>query len=578
MKKTFFAKKTIIIIFMILFLLSSVVPLGIGNELNIPDDKINVKNYDVLDYNNSFFSTVNQSTAYIYSNKIKSNINTNTNFNKMFSNVFVEGPWPMYCHDTHHTSQSPYSTVDNLGVEKWRFDTEDECSGSPIIDKNGVIYVGGWDMFAIYPNGTMKWKFIMDGMSISAPAIDDDGVLYFNALFGEWFYAVYSDNGTKKWERSIGWTYASPTVGPDGIIYTPATDNWNVIAFYPNGTIKWSFHANERVYSSPAIGDDGTIYCTSYGAYLYALYPENGTVKWQYQTGGSVRTSVCIADDGTIYVVSVNGVLHALYPNGTLKWQASIDGGTSPTIGGDGTIYCGYHQLYAINPDGSQKWVFNPGEDRFIREGTPCNSLDGTIYFGTYIGDYYGGELITVNPDGSELRRIMLARMWIMSAPAIGSDGTVYVGSYNDAYHPAGSFGFLHAINSLDPDAPSAPTIDGPTSGSIKKTYSFTFNSASPLGRDVYYFVIWDDHTSTKWAGPYKSGEEAVINHSWLYKRNFTIQVQPKDTENLWGPISTFNIRISNPRNIVIDDSILLRLLVRFPLLQKLLDFLSIYN
>ena len=570
-KKIFLIKKRVVIIFMVLFVLSSMMPLGIGNRINILCDKTFGENHGVQNYNGSVFSTVDSSIMNIYNNQLA--LSKNENDNNLFPNAFIGGPWLMYCHDTRHTGQSPYSTADNFGIEKWRFDTIDECSGSPIIDKDGVIYVGTSDMYAIYPNGTMKWKFKMDGCSISAPAIDEDGVLYFNALYGEWFYAVYANNGTKLWERSIGWTYASPTVGPDGIIYTPATDNWNVIAFYPNGTVKWSFHANERVFSSPAIGDDGTIYCTSYGSYLYALYPENGTIKWQYNTGGSVRTSACIADDGTIYVVSVNGVLHALYPNGTLKWQtSSIDGGTSPTIGQDGTIYCGYHALYAINPDGSQKWVFNPGDDRYIREGTPCNSVDGTIYFGTYIGDYNGGELIAVNPNGTERWRLMISTDWVMSAPAIGSDGTVYIGSFNDGYDPRGSFGFLHAINALDPNSPSAPVIDGSESGYIKKTYSFTFNSISPLGRDVYYFVIWDDHTSTKWAGPYASGEEAVITHSWLYKRNFTIKAQAKDTENLWGPCSTFEIKISNSK--IATNSPLLRFLEQSPTFQKIFDFL----
>jgi outer membrane protein assembly factor BamB len=562
-------KRFLVIGLFFLLIVSSIGSLSFGNKLNISDDKIIVNEHNSLNYNNSVFSTVDETTN-VYNNEPTSILNKKSNGNNIFPNVFIEGPWPMYCHDARHTSRSPYSTIVNTGVEKWRFDTNMDCTSSPVIDKQGVIYVAGLDgFFAVHPNGTMKWHIWPRELIVSASALDDNGILYFGGIWGENFHAVYSENGTEIWRHSIGNTYASPTVGPDGIIYAPATDNWNVLALYPNGTLKWRFHANERVFSSPAIGDDGTVYCTSYGSYLYALYPENGTVKWQYYTGGSVRTSPCVADDGTVYVVSVNGVLHALYPNGTLKWQADyIDGGTSPTIGQDGTIYCGYHKLYAINPNGTIKWIFNPGEGRSIKEGTPCNSLDGTIYFGTYISystQPDGGELIAVNPDGTERWRIYLATMWIMSAPAIGSDGTVYVGSVNDAYHPAGSYGFLHAINVLDPDAPSAPIIDGPTSGVIKKTYKFTFNSASPLGRDVYYFIIWDDHTATKWAGPFKSGEEAVINHSWLYKRNFTIQVQAKDTENLWGPISTFNIQISNPRNRATYDSLFLRFLEQFP-------------
>jgi len=474
----------------------------------------------------------------------------------------------MYCHDARHTGRSPYSTVDNLGVEKWRFNMKWECTGSPVIDEQGVIYVAGFDgLFAVNPNGTMKWHIWPSEVILSAAAIDEDGVLYFGGIWGENFHAVYSDNGTEKWKYPIGYTWASPTVGSDGIIYAPATDNWNIIAFYPNGTVKWSFHANERVFSSPAIGDDGTVYCTSYGSYLYALYPDNGTVKWQYNTGGSVRTSPCVADDGTVYVVSVNGVLHALYPNGTLKWQAGIDGGTSPTIGRDGTIYCGYHALYAINPDGSQKWVFNPGNIGSIKEGTPCNSLDGTIYFGTYGSD--GGELIAVNPDGTEHWRIYLATGYIMSAPAIGSDGTVYVGSYNS--RPSYGWGFLHAIKS-NPSAPSIPEISGPVVGKPEVFLDFSFCSTSPVGKDLYYLISWGDNRETGWIGPYSSGETIYKSWRWYMETSYTIRAWARDSDNNYSLPGEFSLTIK-PRNRAFDGSLLLRFLEKFPILQKIFRF-----
>ena len=33
----------------------------------------------------------------------------------------MDSAWPMYCHDTHHTGRSPYSTEITLGLEKWHF-------------------------------------------------------------------------------------------------------------------------------------------------------------------------------------------------------------------------------------------------------------------------------------------------------------------------------------------------------------------------------------------------------------------------------------------------------------------------
>jgi len=50
------------------------------------------------------------------------------------SSNLMDSPWPMYCHDTHHTGQSPYSTADNPGAEKWRFWTDSYMEDSAVID------------------------------------------------------------------------------------------------------------------------------------------------------------------------------------------------------------------------------------------------------------------------------------------------------------------------------------------------------------------------------------------------------------------------------------------------------------
>ena len=195
-----------------------------------------------------------------------------------------------------------------------------------------------------------------------------------------------------------------------------------------------------------------------------------------------------------------------MYPNGTMRWKTFVGAGTSPTIGWDGTVYCGGYDLYAINPeDGSVKWIYDaPGT---IEGGTPCSSIDGTIYLGTSTG----GSIIAVSPDGTEKWRKPIGQ-YVDSPPAIGIDGTVYIGSSG-----APGEGWLYAFGPLDPDAPIAPTITGQTNGKIKTTYTYTFTSTSPLENKIYYLIDWDG-TTTDWLGPYNSGETITLNHSWSQK------------------------------------------------------------
>ena len=414
----------------------------------------------------------------------------------------------------------------------------------------------------------------MDGIVVSAPAIDEKGILYFGGIWGDKLYAMYSSNGTVKWTYKIGPTWASPTIGDDGIIYAPGTDNWNVLALYPNGTLKWRFHASKNVYSSPAIGEDGTIYCTSYNGYLYALYPENGTEKWKYKVPGYIRTSPCIADDGTIYTVSTDGPLYAFNPDGTVKWNtSSVGGGTSPTIGQDGTIYCGYRDLYAVNPvNGSIKWKCDLGSDRTVKDGTPCNSVDGTIYLGTYIGEVGGGELIAINPDGTEKWRKMIATDYVMSAPAIGSDGTVYVGSWNDGTEPW-AWGYLHAFGPVESNSPpDTPTLSGPSHCNIDDTYRYYVVANDPDNNPVSYLVNFGDGVTTGWINDLASGEKCITYHTWREKGNFTVKAKAKDTfgeESDWVYLD-----VDVPRTRTRSYLWYEWLFERFPLLERLLTFL----
>ena len=555
----------------ILFITTVLTPIGFGNKLNIPDDKIIVNKNDTLSYNNSVFSTVDQSTDNIYDNKSTSTLNKNCNGNNIFSNVFVEGPWPMYCHDVRHTGRSPYSTASNPGTVKWKFETEYGIDSSPTIDENGTIYIGSNEgyLFAFYPNGTEKWRFTTNFIVDSSPAIAEDGTIYVGS-HDDYFYAVYP-NGTLRWKF---YTYdtvsSSPAIAEDGTVYFgvlgPGWDKGRIYALYPNGTEKWYFDTGFWVYTSPAIGMDGTVYCSSNDKYLCALDSDNGTLKWSFIRDDYLG-SPAIADDGTIYIPCWDGYLYAIYQNGTIKWKSDIGWGSghTPSIDKYGTIYIGGDELYAIYPNGTRKWAFNPGRFYDVTSVSHAISDDGIIYFGVSNDTGAGGYLIAVNLDGTEKWREWIHNERVWSSPAIGGDGTIYIGtSWND-------FGVFYAIGELDPNAPDAPEINGPNKGKKEIEYQYTFKSTSPLGRELYYYIDWGN-TITDWTGPYTSGQTITVNHTWNTKGSYIIQSRTKDTDNLWGPCSTFEVKISNTK--ILTNSLLLRFLERFPMLERLL-FLS---
>src|SRR5438874_7068509 len=282
--------------------------------------------------------------------------------------------------------------------------------------------------------GTKLWEFTAGGAIGSSTAIAPDGSVYFGSD-AKRLYALNPD-GTKKWEYTVGAEIRSaPAIGPDGTVYFGAEDN-KLYAVNADGAARWSFPAGGIVDTSPALGTNGTIYFSSGGGNLYALSP-GGIKLWEFNAGVTFRCSPVVGPDGTIYAGSNDKVLYAIRPDGTQKWSVGFNALVAGlAIGSDGAIYAttgfGEARLYAINPDGTTRWSFQAGSYIFA---SPAVGSDGTIYFGCFDQNLYA-----VNPDGSQKWKFAVGDS-IESTPAIASDGTVYFGCSDQKLYALDSAG-----------------------------------------------------------------------------------------------------------------------------------------
>jgi len=500
-------RKSLAVGIILLFVGLIVTPMVIGDTTNLTKncERYNLDSYHIPEvYNNEKRIPRNP-----IPDIVTSNVSISYEETTLPSNVLgpMDSVWPMYCHDTHHTGRSPYNTADNPpGVIKWSFKTQSSAYyGSTAIGSDGIIYTAAVGIYAVYPNGTLKWQYLPGGWFESCPAIDENGTIYIASAYAEhnYLFAFYP-NGTMKWRYYTGNDiFSSPAIGSDGTIYCGCGQS--ILALFPNGTRRWQLSTNHVVYSSPAIGDDGTVYCGCHNTYLYALYPNNGTVKWTFKTGDWIRVSPCIADDGTIYCVSIDGYLYAVRPNGTMRWRTWVEAGTSPTIGQDGTIYGGWSQLYAVNPeDGSVKWTYDTGG--CIQGSTPCTSADGTIYFGTIV-NIIDGYLVALNPNGTEQWKTYIGEC--ESAPAIAEDGTIYIGAEDNSH----SKSYLYAFGK----GPLKAEANGPYTAMINQPVQLT---GTIFGGMPPYTCYWD-------FGDGNASEEQNPKHTYsdvgIYTATFTV-------------------------------------------------------
>lgn len=489
------------------------------------------------------------------------------------SGGLLNSSWPMFHHDVRHTGRSPYGPVGNWPSIKWKFWMEGRAVSSPALDENETIYIGAREFqksfFAIHPNGTEKWHFDSGGWIDASPTIGEDGIIYSGSMNGD-LYAFLS-NGTIKWSTHLGagWVYSSPAIGNDGTIYAASLGSSRLCAVAPDGTITWCFNATDWIYSSPAIDDNGVIYIGSHDHYLYAVYP-NGTLRWKYQTNGEIKSPPSIGDDGTIYVCSWDHYLYAINPNETLKWKFNTGDATetSPAIASDGTIYVGSYSglFFSISPNGNENWRFQTGGEIY---SSPAIDSYGIIYCGSD-----DGYLYALNPDGT-LRWKFDAGDNMESSPVVGEDGTIYIAAQFEPSGGNSSYTYLYALKLINNSSPSTPNIQGSASGTIKQNYDYTIVSTDPEDNNISYYVNWGDGTTTGWIGPYTSGQEQTVSHTWEKKGTYTIQVKARDNysaESDWGTLTVTMPYSYEPQHPFIQW-LLERFPNAFPLLRYLIGF-----
>jgi len=131
-----------------------------------------------------------------------------------------------------------------------------------------------------------------------------------------------------------------------------------------------------------------------------------------------------------------------------------------------------------------------------------------------------------------------------------------------------------HLVRQITPpnNPPNTPEINGTIKGKVGTQYNYEIVTTDPDEDDVFYYIQWGDGNISGWLGPYSSGEEVTVTHTWNKKGNYNIKVKAKDVngnESNWG-----SLMVSIPRSRVIINARLTQIFDRFPLLKKLINFI----
>lgn len=347
--------------------------------------------------------------------------------------------------------------LDTLGAESaeitlsltdaiWQFATGDRndsdlrrptITNAPAVGADGTVYVSSTDNFfyALNPDGSLKWRTATEGYSDSSTsAVAPDGTIYFGTLTGN-IYALNPD-GSIRWTIAPGTSpyLAAPAIAADGTLYIKQAAG-ELRAISASGTELWSYLiAGEGSYAGPAVTTDGTIIQPANDGAIHALSPA-GDLLWKFQPqtasatddASGIYTSPSIDQLGNIYASSLNGTVFSITDKGELRWvfrtpEAGENVSSSLALGDGRAYFASYGGfLYALDQT-SGAMVWRSSIEAQARSSSAAIGSDGSIVVGSY-----ANKLFRFSSDGQQIRA-WSAGNWFRSSPVI-ANGRVYVGN-----------------------------------------------------------------------------------------------------------------------------------------------------
>jgi outer membrane protein assembly factor BamB len=259
---------------------------------------------------------------------------------------------------------------------------------------------------------------------------------------------------------------------------------------------------------------------------------DENILRWRFPAEDRIQGSPVIGPDGTVYITSHDSNLYAINPDGTEKWRftATMIIDSTPALAPDGTIYFGSWDgnMYTVDSSGKGKWRVQ-ASDRI--SSSPTIGLGGTVYLGADDGFLYA-----IYPNGT-LNWSFRTGDRIFSTAALAPDGTVYIGSFDNN---------LYAIN---PDGTEKWRFE---------TGSFVFSSPAISPDGTIYFGSYDNNLyainpdgTEKWRFTTEGvvqGSPSIATDGTVYVGSFDnnlYAINPDGTEK-WR-FATLDLVVSSP-------------------------------
>jgi len=379
----------------------------------------------------------------------------------------ADSPWPILRGDMQGTGRSEYIGPRTNNVI-WKKDMPLGVIYGPVIGYDDNLYMGSRALsldtvnyfYSLDKHGNDNWIFETETYYANnvGPLLGNDSTIYFGSrnsnIYSLGFY------GNEKWnvnDLPIGVLNFTISRDKSGKLYIPIKDTIVIISsegsllrkivwpgiylrgimFSPSGDTMYFKDENRQT------GTAGALKSTDL----------DGNINWSFNPGLVNWGLPLIDNNNTIYTLGrdttiAQDFLFAVSATGDLKWKYGIEGFnkyTAPTIDKNGNII--FHAFVNGNRDyqsaiisldykGDENWITildfeNDTYQNWIDHELVCDA-EGKVYFGTSIASYFG----CIDSDGTILWTLDMGDLEYDNCPAIGSDGTLYIGAHISSTFP----------------------------------------------------------------------------------------------------------------------------------------------
>ena len=133
-------------------------------------------------------------------------------------------------------------------------------------------------------------------------------------------------------------------------------------------------------------------------------------------------------------------------------------------------------------------------------------------------------------------------------------------------------------VTITDNTPPNTPSITGPTNIKPFVSYTYTFSGTDDQDQDLLYEIDWGDGNGAAGIGPYQSGEEFTLSHTWNARKTYQIKTRTTDTAGAKSDWAYLEVAVPFEYNrFFVLQNFFEQLLQRFPRMFPVLRQLTGY-